>query len=61
MESLAAAQAIDLLRPLKTTVPLEKLHRWIRKRSSAMMVDRSLHPEMETISEELLSSEPSFL
>jgi histidine ammonia-lyase len=49
MELLAAAQGIDLLRPLKSSAPIEKLHRKIRKVSAPMMADRSLHEDIESV------------
>jgi histidine ammonia-lyase len=54
MELLGAAQGIDLLRPLKTSVPLERLHQKVRKYSAPMMTDRSLHEDIETVEQLIL-------
>jgi histidine ammonia-lyase len=56
MELLAAAQGIDLLRPLKTTVALERVHRVIRKRVPPLDSDRFLHQDITQV-EELIFSE----
>jgi histidine ammonia-lyase len=49
IELLAAAQGIDLRRPLTTTRPLEAVHAAIRAKVPAMMVDRPLSPDIVTI------------
>jgi histidine ammonia-lyase len=46
MELLAAAQGLDFLRPLKSTAPIEKLHREIRKKVRFAKVDRSFHEDL---------------
>jgi histidine ammonia-lyase len=46
MELLAAAQGLDFLRPLKSTAPIEKLHREIRKNVRFAKVDRSFHEDL---------------
>jgi len=51
MELLAAAQGIDLLRPLRSSKPVEMLHREIRKRAAYMDEDRSLSQEIESLAQ----------
>ncbi len=46
MECLAAAQGIDLLRPLRSSKPVERFHAVIRKRSRRLDHDRFMHDEM---------------
>ena len=46
MEAMAAAQGIDLLRPLRSSDPIEKFHRAIRKRARMLDHDRFMHDEM---------------
>lgn len=46
MELLAAAQGIDLLRPLQSSAIIEKAHKVIRKRSPKLDLDRALHDDM---------------
>lgn len=46
MELLAAAQGIDLLRPLRSSPAVEKLHQRIRQKVSKLEDDRSLHDEI---------------
>jgi histidine ammonia-lyase len=55
MELLAAAQGIDLLRPLKTSPALEKLHAAIRAKAPFMREDRFLHPDMVAVEQGLSS------
>ncbi len=55
MELLAAAQGIDLLRPLKSTAPLEALHRQVRRHAKRLDHDRFLHDEMVAL-EKLIES-----
>ena len=47
IEWLASAQGIDFLRPLRSSPPLEAAHALLRGFSPAMMVDRSLAPDIE--------------
>ena len=47
IEWLAAAQAIEFLRPLRTSEPLEAAHALLRSRSAPMMEDRSLAADIE--------------
>jgi histidine ammonia-lyase len=46
MEILASAQGLDLLRPLKSTAPVEKFHRKIRKHVARLDQDRSFHEDL---------------
>ncbi len=54
MEMLSAAQGIDLLRPLRSSVAIERLHKKIRSFSAPMMTDRSLHEEMQRLENEII-------
>ncbi len=47
IELLAAAQGVDFLRPLHSSVALEALHARLRERCAAMPVDRYLAPDIE--------------
>ena len=47
MELLACAQGLDLLRPLRSTAPVEKLHRRIRKKIARLDQDRSFHEDLK--------------
>ena len=49
IELLAAAQGIEFLRPLKSSDVLEGILALVRSVSPAMMVDRSLAPDMELV------------
>lgn len=51
IELLAAAQAVDLLRPLKTSPALEAAHKKIRSRVPFIDKDRSFTPDIEAIKE----------
>ncbi|MDX1632465.1 MAG: histidine ammonia-lyase [Thermoanaerobaculia bacterium] len=55
IEMLAAAQGIDLLRPLRSSEPLEALHTEIRSRVPVWEEDRQMGPDLRT-AEELLRS-----
>lgn len=46
MEFLAAAQGVELLRPLKTGERLEKIHSLIRSNVAGLTVDRSPHEDV---------------
>jgi histidine ammonia-lyase len=46
IELLAAAQGIDLLRPLTSSVPLEALHRAVRQHVPSWERDRELAPDL---------------
>jgi histidine ammonia-lyase len=47
IEWLAAAQGIEFLRPLQSSPALESAHALLRGFSPAMMIDRSLAPDIE--------------
>jgi histidine ammonia-lyase len=47
IELLAAAQGIDLLRPLSSSPPLEALHRDLRRRVAPLREDREMAPDLE--------------
>ncbi len=47
IELLAAAQALDLRRPLRTSAPLEELHRLVRARVPFWDADRHAAPAIE--------------
>ena len=49
IELLAAAQGIEFLRPLQSSQALEGILQLVRSVSPAMMVDRSLAPDMEQV------------
>lgn len=53
IELLAACQALDLLRPLKTSPSLESVRGYVRGISDYMASDRSLHPDIEAIAEKI--------
>jgi len=46
MELLASAQGLDLLRPMKGSGPVEKIHRKIRKKVARLDQDRSFHEDL---------------
>jgi len=50
IEVLAAAQALDLLAPLATSVPLQRAHASVRAVAASLIVDRSPAPDIEAIS-----------
>ena len=54
IELLAAAQGIEFLRPLTSSLPLESLHALIRSASPAMMQDRSLSADMTALQQQVL-------
>ena len=47
IELLAAAQGIDFLRPLASSLPLEAVHALVREQSAPMRLDRSLAADIE--------------
>ncbi|XP_047431288.1 histidine ammonia-lyase-like isoform X2 [Mugil cephalus] len=47
IELLAACQALEFLRPLKTTIPLEKVHELLRSVVSPWDRDRIMSPDIE--------------
>jgi histidine ammonia-lyase len=46
MELLAAAQGLDLLRPLKSTAAIEKIYQRVRRDVACMEDDHFLHPDI---------------
>ncbi len=50
IELLAAAQGIEFLRPLTSSVPIESAHALLRQKCPAMMQDRHLAPDIEAAS-----------
>jgi histidine ammonia-lyase len=57
MELLAACQGIDLLRPLKSSVTLEKVHRLVRLKVRKLTDDRVFHPDIHAVEATIRSSE----
>ncbi|HSM12972.1 MAG TPA: histidine ammonia-lyase, partial [Thermoanaerobaculia bacterium] len=55
VELVAAAQGIDLLRPLRSSEPLERLHAAVRQRVPAWIEDREMAPDLAA-AEELIAS-----
>ena len=51
MELMAASQGIDLLRPLRTTEKLEKIHSQIRKKVPYFEEDAPFYESIEAITE----------
>lgn len=51
IELLAACQAIDFLRPLKTTKPLEEIYSLVRSVVKTYDTDRFMSPDIEKICE----------
>ena len=47
IELLAACQAIDLLRPLKSTEPLERVHKLVRTVVNKWDQDRFMQPDIQ--------------
>jgi histidine ammonia-lyase len=47
IELLAAAQGVDLLRPLRSSAPLESLHALVRSRVARWDDDREMGPDLE--------------
>lgn len=54
MELLAGAQGIDLLRPLRSSTAIEKLHKFLRSKVKRLDEDRSMHEDIQKI-EKLLA------
>ncbi|HTL12318.1 MAG TPA: histidine ammonia-lyase [Bdellovibrionota bacterium] len=59
MELLAAAQGVDLLRPLKSTPAIERVHRMIRRKAPFAAQDRPFHKDIEAIERMLAGYELS--
>jgi histidine ammonia-lyase len=57
IELLCNTQAIDFLRPLKTSPPLEKVHNLIRRHVKTIEKDRVFHKDIQKISELISSGE----
>ncbi len=57
IELLAACQALDLLAPLATSPPLARVHAAVRKIVPTLVVDRPPAPDIEKISEMIISGE----
>lgn len=55
IEFLCAAQAIDLLAPLKTSTPLQKAHDLIRSRVPVLEKDRVLAGDIATVAELIIT------
>jgi histidine ammonia-lyase len=51
VELLAACQALEFLKPLRTSPPLEAAYRVVRERVPAREEDRSLSPEIEAVAD----------
>merc|ERR1711892_974 len=51
IELLAACQAIEFLRPLKTTQPLEEVYKTVRSKVLAWDRDRYMSPDIESVTE----------
>jgi histidine ammonia-lyase len=51
LELLAAAQGIDLLRPLKSTEIIEEIHRLIRKKVARLDADRAFYEDFARMDE----------
>jgi len=49
IELLAACQALEFLRPLKTTAPLEEVHRLVREVAGPWVKDRYMSPDIEAV------------
>jgi len=49
IELLAACQAIEFLRPLKTTVPLEEVYKVVRSVAAAWDKDRYMSPDIQAV------------
>jgi histidine ammonia-lyase len=56
-ELLCACEAIDLLRPLTSSAPLMRVHDFIRTRVPAVERDRSLSPDLRTVSNAIVSGD----
>jgi histidine ammonia-lyase len=57
VEFLCAAQALDLLEPLRTSPPLRRAHDFIRARVPTLDVDRSTSRDLASITQMLASGE----
>jgi histidine ammonia-lyase len=57
IELLSAAQGIEFLRPLQSSVALEGVMRLVRSKSAAMMKDRSLAPDIEAMQQLVIAGD----
>jgi histidine ammonia-lyase len=57
IELLAAFQAMEFLRPLRSSEPIERVRRAFRRRVKAWDRDRELHPDLDRAAEFLRSDE----
>ncbi|MBA3479528.1 MAG: histidine ammonia-lyase, partial [Lautropia sp.] len=57
IELLSAAQGVEFLRPLQSSVALEGVLRLVRDTSAAMMRDRSLSPDIEALQRLVITGE----
>lgn len=57
MELISAAQGIDLLRPLRSTQALEKLHAYLRKRVKRVDQDRPFHEDIAKVEQMIARQE----
>jgi histidine ammonia-lyase len=57
IEILAGCQALDLLAPLTTSAPLQRVHRAVRKIVPTLTVDRPPAPDIEKICEMIAAGE----
>eukprot|EP00126_Sphaerothecum_destruens_P007292 Sdes_comp19786_c0_seq3m11864 len=57
IEMMAACQALEFLRPLQTTAPLEAVHSLVRKHVAPYDKDKYLAPDMEKCHQLLVSGE----
>lgn len=55
IELFAVTQAIDLLRPLRTSEPLERIHQTVRKRIPRVEQDRFIHDDLRFL-EQLIAN-----
>jgi len=60
IELMAAAQGIDLLRPLRSSETIEALHGAFRRRVAALKEDREMAPDMNA-AHEFLTEVDEFL
>ena len=47
IELLCACQSIDLRKPLKTSIPLERVHQLVREKIPHLSSDRVMYPDIE--------------
>ena len=57
MEIVAACQAIDLLRPLRSSEPIEEIHGLVRKHIHRLDADRSMHDDLRKIEQMIAERE----